>query len=129
MTRVTPRVAIKFTNLEALGLPAKRSKPIVDKVVGLLRLLKMHGLPEPETEYRFHPERKWRFDLCFPAHKLAVEVDGGVFIAGRHTRGVTYEKDCEKLCAAVVLGWRVLRVTPRHIKTGQAVEWIRLALA
>jgi hypothetical protein len=40
-----------------------------------------------EFEHRFHPVRRWRFDAAFPARKVAVELDGGIFAAGRHTRG------------------------------------------
>lgn len=82
------------------------------------------GLRAPVTEYRFHPVRKWRFDLAWVAEKLAVEIDGGVFVQGRHSRGAGVEKDAEKYAEAMVLGWRVLRVTPRHVRDGRAVGWI-----
>jgi len=39
---------------------------------------------------------------------LAVEVDGGTWTGGRHTRGAGFEADCEKLNAAVIAGFRVL---------------------
>jgi very-short-patch-repair endonuclease len=68
-------------------------------------------LPEPATEYRFHPRRKWRFDCAFPDHRVAVELDGGTYMGGRHTRGAGFAADCEKLNAATVMGWRVLRFT------------------
>ncbi|MGI0119640.1 hypothetical protein [Zooshikella sp. RANM57] len=44
-------------------------------------------LPKPETEYIFHPSRCWRFDFAWPDRKLAVEVEGGGWSNGRHTRG------------------------------------------
>ena len=37
----------------------------------------------PEREFRFC-ERRWRFDFAWPSHKVAVEIDGGIFIHGRH---------------------------------------------
>ena len=95
----------------------------------LMTLLKWGGLPEPEREYRFVPGRKFRADFAYPADRLLIEVDGGAFIAGRHTRGTGFEKDAEKASLAAVNGWRVIRVTPRHIDSGQALEWIRAALA
>ena len=76
----------------------------------LLRVL-APDLPEPETEYRFAPPRKWRFDFAWPIERVAVELDGGVYSGGRHTRGSGFVKDCEKLNAATVRGWRVLRYT------------------
>ena len=79
----------------------------------------------PTYEHRFHPTRKWRFDVAVPDWMLAVEVDGGGFVQGRHSRGTGLEKDAEKFAEAAILGWTVLRVTPRHVKSGQAIGWIQ----
>lgn len=80
-------------------------------------------------ELAFHPKRKWRFDLAWPDHKVAVEIDGGSWVGGRHTSGSGFEADCEKLSEAAALGWRVLRVTPKMVKDGRAVDVILRALA
>jgi len=37
---------------------------------------KSEGLPAPVFEYRFHPSRKWRFDIAWPERRVAVEVEG-----------------------------------------------------
>jgi len=83
-------------------------------------------VPMPRTEYRFHPTRRWRMDLCFPACKIGIEVDGGVWIpgGGRHTRGAGFIKDSEKLNEAAILGYRMLRFTPGQVKSGEALETI-----
>lgn len=73
------------------------------------------GGPELRTEYRFDPPRRWRFDAALPAAWLAWEIDGGVYSGGRHTRGEGFERDCEKLNRAGILGWLVFRVTPGMI--------------
>lgn len=86
------------------------------------------GLPPFVREYRFHPSRMWRLDLARPEAKLAVEIDGGVFSGGRHTRGVGYEADCVKAAELAILGWRLIRVTTRHVKNGAALQWIERAL-
>jgi len=86
------------------------------------------GLPEPEREFRFHPVRRWRFDFAWPDRKLAAEVDGGTWVGGRHSRGAGAKNDCDKQNAATALGWRVLRFTTDHIKTGEALEQIEAAL-
>lgn len=86
------------------------------------------GLPEPEREHKFHPTRKWRFDAAWINHRVAVEIDGGVFCGGRHTRGVGFEKDCEKLNTAALLGWVVLRFGPTAVRSGDAVRMTALAL-
>lgn len=110
-------------------MPVSLPKP--NEADGLATQCRMVGLPEPLREWTFHPKRKWRFDLAFCNRngvKLAVEVDGGVWINGRHSRGAGVEKDCEKYAEAMCLGWRVLRVTPKHIRSGEAVNWIERLL-
>ena len=74
------------------------------------------ALPVPVNGYRFHDKRKWEFDCAWPDVKLAVEIEGGEFTRGRHTRGTGYQRDCEKYNAALDLGWRVYRYTPSMIK-------------
>ena len=70
-------------------------------------------------EYQFYNQRKWRFDFVIGDHplneKIAIEIEGGVFANGRHTRGMGYIKDMEKYNAAVIQGWRVLRYSTHHI--------------
>jgi len=108
---------------------------IVDRKVGVNWELVLHGqilaagLPVPSVEMRFHPVRRWRFDIAFVEQRLAVEIQGGVWRGGRHTSGSGYSRDAERLAEAQILGWRLLYVTPDHIKSGQAVDWIRRALA
>lgn len=73
-------------------------------------------LPDPDTEYQFHPDRKWRFDFAWPDKKLAVEINGGQWQQGRHTRaGKGYENDLEKMNAAQLAGYTVLQFTPDMI--------------
>ena len=71
-------------------------------------------LPGWEKELRFHPTRKWRFDYAHPLYKIAIEIEGGVWVkgGGRHTRGAGYIKDMEKYNQAVICGWQLLRFTP-----------------
>lgn len=85
-------------------------------------------LPVASREFRFASPRRWRFDFAWTEHRIAVEVEGGAFVQGRHTRGLAFEADCEKYNEAALLGWRVLRVTPRQITDGQAIVWITRAL-
>jgi len=86
-----------------------------------------HGL-YPEAEFRFHPERKWRFDFLFD-RRVALEVQGGIHTAGRHTRGAALLKEYEKLNQAAVLGYRVLFITPDDLCMQDTVDLIRTALA
>lgn len=91
-------------------------------------LLREHGLPEPVAEYRFHEIRRWRFDFAWPDALLALEVDGGLYSQGRHTRGAGTEGDHDKFNEAAALGWRVLRCTPRKLCTMATVDVVRRAL-
>jgi hypothetical protein len=75
-------------------------------------------------EWRFCASRKWRFDLAFPVTKLGIEIEGGVFVKGRHTRGVGYENDCLKYSRAALLGWRLLRATPGMVERGTVFAWL-----
>jgi len=95
----------------------------------LAALLRWEKLPQPVREFRFAPTRRFRADFAYPEKRLLIEVDGGGFVAGRHTRGAGFATDCEKQSLAAVLGWRVIRVTPAQIDDGRAIEWIRQALA
>lgn len=94
------------------------------------RLCKAVGLPEPVAEYRFHPTRKWRFDYCWPdpPHQLALEVQGGIFSGGRHTRGAALIREHEKLNAAAALGYRVVFCTPQDVVSGAVLGVIEPAL-
>lgn len=94
----------------------------------LLWQIRMAKLAMPEREHRFHPTRKWRFDLAWPELKLAVEVDGGTWVQGRHNRGSSIEKEYEKGAEAAILGWRVIHVSNHMVDDGRALNLIQRAL-
>lgn len=79
-------------------------------------------------EFQFHDPRKWRFDFANLEHAIAVECEGGIWTNGRHTRGKGFEDDCEKYNTAMCNGWHVIRVTEKHIRSGQALCWVEMAL-
>jgi len=85
--------------------------------------LKSYKIPF-EAEYRFC-ERRWRFDFAFPAKRVAVEVEGGVWMQkSRHTSPKGYINDMEKYTEAACQGWTVLRFTPQQVKKGEAINKI-----
>ncbi len=84
--------------------------------------IKAAGLPVPEREYKFHPTRRWRLDFAWPAHNLAVEIEGGIWVGGRHTRGSGFEADLEKYNACVMHGWTLYRFTPKMVRDGEAIS-------
>lgn len=91
-------------------------------------LCEREGLPAPQAEYRFHPIRRWRFDYAWPDYKMALEVEGGVWIRGRHNRASGFLKDMEKYNAAAVLGWRILRCVPDDLCHPDTIEMLREVL-
>ena len=102
-----------------------------DKRDALLRIetdIRAATAEEPEREYVFHPPRRWRFDFAWPARRLALEVDGGIWIGGRHITGVGLREDHRKFNAAVLDGWRVLRFTSDMVLEGEAFSVLEEAL-
>ncbi len=95
-----------------------------ERWVGLLRSqLAAHEIKAPllEGEYRFLRERRFRFDFAIPSLRIGIEVEGGIFIRGRHNRPKGYENDCRKYSLAAIEGWTVLRFTPPMIVRGEAI--------
>lgn len=78
-------------------------------------------------EFKFHPQRKWKFDyLLLAPGNIAVEIEGGVWIQGRHNRGQGFMDDCEKYNAAAMYGYRVLRFPTEQVLDGSAKEFLQL---
>ncbi|MEM4217565.1 MAG: hypothetical protein QXZ09_06050 [Candidatus Methanomethylicaceae archaeon] len=82
-------------------------------------------IPKPTEEYRFVPGRRWRFDLAWPDRRLFVEIDGGIWINGRHVRGSGWIQDAAKFNRAAIMGWRGLHVTPDQVRSGEALRLIK----
>lgn len=77
-----------------------------------------------EQEYKFHAKRKWRADFWIIGTKILVEVEGGIWSGGRHTRAKGYLGDMEKYNAAAILGFKVLRFDTQQVKSGLAIKQI-----
>lgn len=90
-----------------------------------LQLLTNCGLPMPVTEFQFNSKRKWRFDYAYPAKRIAIEIEGGIFQYGRHTRPIGFVKDMEKYNHAAIFGWRLLRFQPNEITSLPTIDFIK----
>jgi hypothetical protein len=75
-------------------------------------------------ELVFAPPRKWRFDFAWQEQLVAVEIEGGSWITGRHTRGKAFEEDCDKYNEAAARGWRLLRFTTDQVNDGRAIAFM-----
>ena len=79
----------------------------------------------PKSEYKFLDKRRFRFDFAWPDRMIAMEIEGGVWIKGRHTRGAGYSRDMEKYNLAGLHGWKVYRFTPQDVYKGVALAFIK----
>lgn len=74
------------------------------------------------AEELFYPGRQWRFDFYIPDFRLAVEIEGGVFAGGRHTRGAGFSEDIEKYNSALLVGVRVYRINALDLRKPELVK-------
>lgn len=77
------------------------------------------------AEHKFHDTRKWRLDFAIVDLKIGIEIEGGVWSGGRHTRGNGFVEDMEKYNAAVTLGWVILRFTPQDLNKITTFETVK----
>lgn len=84
------------------------------------------GLPVPETEYEF-AHTNHRADYAWPC-TLILEVEGGVWTGGRHTRPSGFVGDLRKYNLAACYGYRLVRVVPDDLLTADTIDLVRRAL-
>ncbi|AMX19807.1 hypothetical protein IEC338SC_2681 [Acinetobacter pittii] len=101
----------------------KKERVVSEGEATLVQHLKTHKIGF-EQEYKFHPTRKWRADFLITNTKILVEVEGGIWSGGRHTRSKGYLGDMEKYNSAAMMGFTVLRFSTEQVKSGLAVQQI-----
>lgn len=127
--------------LAQLGRPSKARGGKVKKAVGsgrrendspieaelalMLRTNRVEPAPRRQADDWHIGGRKWRLDFYWPEHGLAAEVDGGLYVNGRHNRGAAMEEQYYRDQEAAKQGILVLRFSPKQVKSGRAVEVIR----
>lgn len=137
MARLSPAQALRLRSRLKSGSAAIAAKPPKQNTRGIPRdfgavldaQCQQAGLPVGVAELMFHDERDWRFDRAWPDLALAVEIEGGIYSGGRHTRGYGYEQDLVKYAEATVQGWRLLRVSTGQVSNGRALGWLRAMMA
>lgn len=80
-----------------------------------LRLWKAVDGPELEREFRFDPGRRWRADFAHLESWSLIEIEGGIWINGRHNRAAGFNADLEKYLEAGLVGWRVFRLGSEQV--------------
>ncbi len=116
------------------NLPARKKKTAQKPAKQPLRdvftvICKTDLKVECVKEFKFHPVRKWRFDYAIPEHKIALEVEGGVWSGGRHTRPQGFLGDIEKYNTATLMGWRVFRTTPDDLLRTATLNLLKSAIS
>ena len=80
-----------------------------------LLLWRIAAGPPLEREVRFHPSRRWRADFAHLPSRTLIEIEGGIYVNGRHNRAAGFAADLEKYLEATLAGWRVVRLGPSQL--------------
>lgn len=79
-----------------------------------------------EKEYKFHQKRKWRIDYFIDGKvKLGIEIEGGIWSSGRHTRPSGFIADIEKYNALTEHGIYLFRITYDNINSKETIDMIK----
>lgn len=132
---VRRRAAVE--RIEAMPKTGNVDKPKRDYKAEFLNQIFLARLPEPTLEFRFHSERMWRWDFCYPpvrfpelARPVAIEYQGGTYSKGKsgHSNVKGQERDMEKFSEGSLLGWIVILINAKSVESGQALGWLDRAL-
>jgi very-short-patch-repair endonuclease len=85
--------------------------------------------PPLEKEFRFHPIRRWRADFAHLESRTLIEIEGGIYVNGRHNRGAGFAADLEKYLEASLAGWHVVRLGPNELTTAHIERLVSLVRA
>lgn len=115
--------------------------------------LRSYGLPAFVREHQFAKEklgRRWALDFACMQYMLAVEIEGIVvqrvhiatlgangrvvktepqlIVRGRHASVDGFNQDAIKYASAAMLGWTLIRFTPKQVKDGVAIDYTQRVL-
>jgi very-short-patch-repair endonuclease len=114
------------------GSPARkpsRRRAVSSKLeAALLQQITLCRLPTPERNVRLIEGRLFTWDFVWRAQRVCLEVQGGTWSQGAHSRGAGQARDAKKQALATLAGWRCLAVTTDQIRSGEAIRWIEQAL-
>lgn len=102
--------------------PPQRALSEIEAIFDLQ--MRAEKLPPSLMNYQFDETRGWMLDRAWPDQKLAVEIDGHV-----HRIKKQFESDCEKFAMALIMGWTVLHVTGKNVRSRRGVRWLMLLMA
>lgn len=120
----------EFINHNRKVARAQKTKKITQLTTDIFTQLCAKELGvECVKELQFYKSRKWRFDYALPKYKIALEVEGGVWTRGRHTRPQGFLGDMNKYNTATLCGWRVFRTTPGKLLSSDTLLLLKNAIS
>ena len=120
------RTTNRFKKSQYDALNRKRANEAIARQYELFRrTLESFTGCKVASEHKFHDMRKWRLDFAIIDLKIGIEIEGGIWSCGRHTRGNGFVDDMEKYNAAVTLGWVILRFTPQDLNNITTFETVK----
>lgn len=99
-----------------------------DSAIELLSMhlsLEVNPLCNFVKEYKFCKQRDWKIDFYWEEYKLAAEIEGGIFINGRHVRPIGFINDKEKYNEMTMMDISLLRFITSEVKEGKALKEIK----
>lgn len=90
----------------------------------LIAQMTAYQFPKWEREFQFCDGRKWAADFAWPELGLLVEVDGGAWNQGRHSRAAGRASDCVRDAEAFLLGYTTIRLTTQMVTSGKGVRLV-----
>ena len=82
------------------------------------------AIPLPAQQFHFAIGRDYRADFTWPDHRLLVEVEGGLWIGGKHAIALHEQRRQRRRCYAQALGWSIVEVSPPDVRSGVACDLI-----
>lgn len=67
------------------------------------------------SEFKFHPERRFRLDFAHIESKTGIECNGGTHHKGGHSSGRGIQRDYEKQRLAAPQGWIIIPLSASDI--------------
>ncbi|WP_313515145.1 hypothetical protein [Sphingobacterium sp.] len=95
-----------------------------------IRFIEMELGLEVWPEFHFSVERNYRLDYAIPEYKVAIEVDGGIWMKGNsgHSSGKGIKRDMDKGNLVQLHGWKIIRIEPHELVSDKVLESIKTLL-
>lgn len=82
-----------------------------------------------KSEYKGIPGRQFRFDFAWPEKMVALECEGLSYGGkNQHQSIAGYTDNCTKYNLAAVHGWTVIRITQKHMRENEWIQWLARVL-